>query len=146
MRRLDKFGIVLFALGLVLLANAVWMLLAPAGWYRDLPAGVPDTGPFNFHFVRDIGATYLTVGVGLLWGARQRQFRVPVVALAALFHVLHAATHVLDTMAGRLPSRHWLLDFPGVYLPTLALVAATVFAWRSYEQESDARNRVAERS
>jgi hypothetical protein len=133
MQRVDKFGIVLFALGLVLMANAVWMLLAPASWYQELPAGVPDTGPLNPHFVRDIGATYLTVGAGLLWAARQREFRLPLVAVAALFHVLHAATHVLDTMNGRLPSRHWLIDFPGVYLPTLALMAATVFAWRSHE-------------
>lgn len=134
MQRLDRFGIALFALGLVLIANAVWMLLSPYGWYRDLPAGVPDTGPFNSHFVRDVGATYLTVGVGLLWGARRRAFRLPLVAVAAGFHVLHAATHVLDTIAGRLPARHWLIDFPGVYLPTLALMAATVFAWRAEDR------------
>src|SRR5581483_2403752 len=43
-------------LGLLNVANGVWMLLAPASWYYRLPAGVPDTGPLNPHFVRDVGA------------------------------------------------------------------------------------------
>ena len=42
------------------LANGLWMLFAPAHWYQNLPAGVPDTGPLNVHFVRDIGAAFAT--------------------------------------------------------------------------------------
>lgn len=141
MDRRDSLGIVLWVLGLVLVANATWMLFAPGGWYENVPAGVPDTGPFNFHFVRDIGATYLTVGLGLVWAAREPAFRVPLVTVAALFHLLHAVTHVLDTLADRLPASHWLVDFPGVYLPALALLAATAAAWRAGESASPAAGR-----
>lgn len=37
------------------LANAVFRLADPLGWYGAVE-GVPDTGPFNPHFVRGIGA------------------------------------------------------------------------------------------
>jgi hypothetical protein len=42
-------------------ANGLWMLVAPYSWYMDLPASVPDTGPFNPHFVRDIGVTFVVL-------------------------------------------------------------------------------------
>jgi hypothetical protein len=48
-------------LGLVLAANGLAMLYDPAGWYGVVP-GVPDTGPLNAHFVRDIGCTYVVAG------------------------------------------------------------------------------------
>ncbi len=118
----------------MLIVNAIWMLLGPAGWFENVPAAVPDTGPFNFHLVRDVGAAYLTSGAGLVWAARERAFRVPLVAIATLFNVLHAITHVQDTAAGRLPPAHWLIDSPAVYLPTLALLAMTAMAWRAHER------------
>ena len=53
----------LFALGN--LANGLWMLADPAGWYARLPAAVPDTGPLNVHFVRDIGSAFTVTGIAL---------------------------------------------------------------------------------
>jgi hypothetical protein len=49
-------GILFAFFALSSIANGVWMLFAPESWYYHLPAGVPDTGPFNHHFVQDIGA------------------------------------------------------------------------------------------
>ncbi len=46
------------------LANGAWMILSPLSWYTDLPAAIPDTGPFNHHFVRDIGVAYAVAGFG----------------------------------------------------------------------------------
>lgn len=48
-------------LGLLLAANGLFMLADPAQWYAIVP-GVPETGPFNAHFVRDIGAIYVVTG------------------------------------------------------------------------------------
>jgi hypothetical protein len=50
-------GILAWILGLSLAANGVIMLAVPAAWYTAVP-GVPATGPFNPHFVRDIGVAY----------------------------------------------------------------------------------------
>jgi len=123
-KRLDTWGWVLLVMGIGMLANALWMLAGPMHWYTDLPAAVPDTGPFNPHFVRDIGCAFLTVGVALVWGALDVSARRPLVAVAALFLVAHALLHVYDTLVGNLPHTHWWLDVPGVYLPAAILVAA----------------------
>ena len=61
-RSLDGWGWLLAVIGAGSAANALWMLVGPMHWYTDLPAAVPDTGPFNPHFVRDIGCAFATVG------------------------------------------------------------------------------------
>jgi len=48
-------------LGLALAANGLLVLFDPAGWYAVAP-GVPETGPLNPHFVRDIGCAYILTG------------------------------------------------------------------------------------
>jgi len=55
--------------GLLLAANGFLMLFDPAQWYAMVP-GVPETGAFNPHFVRDIGAAYVVAGVAIAWLAR----------------------------------------------------------------------------
>ena len=122
-RTLDAWGWIFAIGGGVSVANALWMLAGPLHWYHGLPAGVPDTGPFNPHFVRDIGCAFLAVGVALVWAARSPHRRAPLVAIAAIFLVGHAALHAFDTLRGALGHPHWLLDLPGVYLP------AAVIGW-----------------
>lgn len=112
---------ILLLFGLGCIANAIWMLAGPMHWYTDLPAAVPDTGPFNPHFVRDIGCAFLATGVALLWASRSPRFRFPLTAVAALFLAAHAMLHAYDTLRGALGHDHWLLDLPGVYLPGLVL-------------------------
>lgn len=124
----------LFVSAAISAANAGWMLVDPQRWYHDLPAGVPDTGPFNEHFVRDIGAAFATTAVALFWAAFAPRWRPPLVAIAALFVVAHAVLHVFDTLRGFLDAHHWLLDLPGVYLP--AAILAPV-AWRCLRRSSD---------
>ena len=127
-------GAIFWIFGLTSLANGLWMLLAPAGWYHDLPAAVPDTGPLNLHFVRDIGAAFTTVGVALCVAAPQAPRRRGVLLAAALFFGLHAAIHVADLASGRLHPEHWLVDFPGVFLPALVLaVLCLPRFWRAEE-------------
>ena len=48
-------------LGLAALANGVFMLVSPLDWYFAVP-GVTTTGPFNQHFLRDIGIIFIRVG------------------------------------------------------------------------------------
>ena len=88
-------------------------------------------GPFNPHFVRDIGCAFLTVGAALVWAAFDAALRRPLVSVSALFLGAHALLHIYDTVVGNLPHSHWWLDFPGVYLPALVLLACTVALRRS---------------
>jgi hypothetical protein len=112
------------------LANAAWMLADPAGWYLNLPAAVPDTGPLNTHFVRDVGSAFAVMGAALLLAAARPVLRAPMLGVVALFYVMHALVHVTDTLAGRLPPSHWTIDLPGVYVPALLMVGLTAAAAR----------------
>lgn len=118
--------VTLWGLALLTAANALWMLAGPAAWYVGLPAAVPDFGPYNEHFVRDIGCAFALVAFALGWAAERPLYRVPLVSLAAFFLVVHALLHIFDTGRGFVSPDHWWIDFPGVYLPaalslTLAL-------------------------
>jgi hypothetical protein len=123
-RRLDALGWLFLLLGAALMGNALWMLAGPMHWYAELPAAVPDTGPFNAHFVRDIGCAFLTVAVALVWAAFEPGLRRPLILVAALFLVAHALLHVYDTARGALDASHWGLDLLGVYLPALLVAGA----------------------
>jgi len=134
-RRLDGLGWLLLVLGVGAVANALWMLAGPMHWYEELPAAVPDTGPFNPHFVRDIGCAFLTMGIAQIWAAFVLRWRRPLVGVTAVFFGAHALLHIYDTLVGNLPHPHWWLDLPGVYLPALVLVACVVVLHRREGEE-----------
>ena len=128
---LDPWTLVLGLFGLANLANGIWMLVDPAHWYTTLPADVPDFGPLNEHFVRDIGCIFTLLGGGLLASAFVPSLRVIACGAAAGFSVLHALVHVLDTLRGLVGTEHFLIDLPGVYLPALVLTAMTLWLARA---------------
>jgi hypothetical protein len=112
-------------------ANGLWMLASPVSWYHELPAAVPDTGPLNLHFVRDIGAAFLTFGVAFLVAAPRAERHRGVLLTATLFYALHALVHVADLAGGRLDAEHWLIDLPGVFLPAAVLAVFCLPRWWS---------------
>jgi len=104
------------------------MLAAPFHWYLTLPGAIPDTGPANEHFIRDLGSLFVVMGLALLVAAFRPQLRLPVLLGVLAWYLLHCAVHVSDTITGRLGASHWLLDIPGIYAPSLliALVTAAI--------------------
>lgn len=118
--------IVAWVLGIGLAANGLAMLAAPAGWYVAVP-GVAETGPFNPHFVRDIGAAYLVAGLAVIWFAIDRLAR-PAALAAAAFLAFHALVHLWDAVAGREHAHQLLVDLPTVFLPP---VLAAWIVWSS---------------
>ncbi len=116
-----RWGLI-FAIGAVgNLAIGLWMLVDPAGWYHAFP-GVPGSGPLNEHFVRDIGATFSTLGAALAWGARRPAFRFPLLVVVTVFNTAHALIHVLDTVRGLFPPGQWAIDAGPVYGTTGFLI------------------------
>jgi hypothetical protein len=115
-------GILAWILGLSLAANGVIMLAVPAAWYAAVP-GVSATGPFNAHFVRDIGVAYLVAGMALTLFARDRAAR-PAALAGAAFLALHALVHLWDAAAGREAAP--VFDVPSVFVPP---VLAIWIAW-----------------
>ncbi|MFN8176344.1 MAG: hypothetical protein U0167_00255 [bacterium] len=117
-------GIALLVIGAGTLGNGLWMLASPFSWFHVLPADVPDYGPFNPHFVRDIGCAYVVAGLAVLWAWRDAALgsaSLGALASATAFHIAHALLHVFDTLRGAVASKHWLEDLPGVYVPAAIL-------------------------
>jgi hypothetical protein len=109
---------ILLLLGIGGTVNGLFMLFTSEAWFASIAA---DTGPFNVHLVRDVGAAYVTSGVASVWAARAPHWRTPLAASAALFLGLHGLIHVFEVVTGMQPPAHLLEDFPGVYLPALLL-------------------------
>ena len=70
-------------LGVAMIANGIFMLVSPEGWYLAVP-GVTSTGPFNQHFLRDIGLIFLLLGGAFLFGAALSNSRVLLWAAASI--------------------------------------------------------------
>jgi len=100
----------LWVVGLLQLVVGVTMLFGPQSFY-DLVAGVNETGPYNAHFLRDVGAAFLVAGGGLLWFARDVRAR-PAALAGAAFLALHALIHLWDGLAGRERPAHLVHDLP----------------------------------
>jgi hypothetical protein len=105
-------------LGLALGANGLAMLFAGLWWYGVVP-GVTATGPYNPHFIRDIGAAYLVVGASLAAFAWRPRDAWPALCAAAAFLTVHAGVHVFDAACGTRPLADVTRDLAGVYLPAL---------------------------
>jgi hypothetical protein len=119
------------------LANAAWMIFFPLSWYTDLPAAVPHTGPFNQHFIRDIGVAFAVAGAGFGWCAFRLDRSRPVHYGLTLFFAGHALVHLADITTGHLPQSHWLIDAPSVFLPALLLLILSVPTVRKHLGEDD---------
>src|ERR1051325_6939002 len=124
MRNWDRYLAAVMAL--VFVANGVAMLGVPLTWYDTVP-GVPTTGPFNPHFVCDIGAIYLMCAAGLGWFAWRPAQGWPAMAAAATWLTLHMAVHVYDATCGASPLPDVQRAFVGVYVLALIPLALTLF-------------------
>jgi hypothetical protein len=114
-------------LGALALANGLFMLVAPADWYFAVP-GVTTTGPFNQHFLRDIGLIFLFVGIAFLTGAARPRHRVIAWGAAALWLCGHALFHFWEVAVGICGPSDLMRDFPAVSLPAILGVLLTFWA------------------
>jgi len=104
-----------YALGAALALNGLAMLVLPRTWYDSVP-GVTGTGPFNPHFVRDIGAAYLVCGAALARSVGRPEAK-SAAQFAAAFLGAHALVHLRDALAGRETWSQLALDLPTIFLP-----------------------------
>lgn len=119
-------------------ANGLFMLASPADWYFSVP-GVTTTGPFNQHFVRDIGLIFLFVGTAFLLGAARRQYRVILWAAPTLWLWGHALFHFWEVAVGICGPSAIARDFPAVTLPAILGTVLTLWAVRDVRTAQGAR-------
>lgn len=117
----------LWLVGVTSIVNGIAMYFTPGDWFTAVP-GVPETGPFNGHFVRDVGAAYVMTGVAVILAVRLRPSRLPLLVVASLFSGGHAARHVVEWITVEATHQHWMSDAAGVVLPALVILGATAVA------------------
>lgn len=120
-------------LAVLLLANGTFMLVNPEAWYFAVP-GVPDTGAFNPHFVRDIGFIYVLSGMGMAAGLMWPSQRLGLWGAVAAWQSAHALFHIWEVAVGICTPDALLRDFAGVTLP--ALIAVGLVYWASRQTNS----------
>ncbi|TIQ27978.1 MAG: hypothetical protein E5X48_32100 [Mesorhizobium sp.] len=89
--------VLLLIIGIYQATNGAIMLTVPDFWYSAVP-GVPETGPANIHFIRDIGLAFLAAGAALLM-ACQRPDGGRLVGAATIFLGGHAIYHLAEMAA-----------------------------------------------
>ncbi len=108
-------------IGALTLGNGIAMLIDGPQWYATVP-GVTETGPFNPHFVADIGAAFLIAGIALAARAWRPKYW-PAALAGAGFLAAHALIHVFGILGGH--SHHAGFETLSVILPSaLALWAS----------------------
>jgi hypothetical protein len=119
-------------LGTGAIANGIFMLISPVNWYFAVP-GVTTTGPFNQHFIRDIGLIFLGVGAAFLLGAMRPVYRTVSWGAAATWLSGHALFHFWEVAVGICGPSALLRDFLAVTLPALLAIAITLHAMTNKE-------------
>jgi hypothetical protein len=118
---------VAIVLGVAAEMNGLYMLYSPVGWYFAVP-GVTTTGPFNQHFIRDIGLIFLFLGTAFLVGAARPQYRIVLWAAPTLWLWGHALFHFWEVSVGICGPSAIVRDFPAVTLPAILGTLLTLWA------------------
>ena len=121
-------------LGTLLLGNGVLMTIAPESWYWAVP-GVPDRGPFNQHFIRDIGFIYVLAGAAFIYGAIYTKQQLMLWTIPTAWLGLHAVFHIWEVVVGICGPESLIEDFAGVTLPALLGIALITVNYRSQQSE-----------
>lgn len=101
-------------LAILNVGNGLLMLFAGPFWFQSVP-GAADTGPFNPHFVQDVGAAFLVAGLALAVRA-WRPDLWPVALAGAAFLVAHGLIHLVMIVAGH--DHRAAFDVVAVVLPS----------------------------
>ena len=122
----------LVVLGAGQVANGLVMLGAAAPWFERIAR---ETGPFNGHLVRDVGAAYAAAGVALLFAAfAPRGPRPPRRRGRGLPRAPRPRPTSLELGVGARPRQRAPRGSSGVHLPALVvLVLAAAFLRRPAE-------------
>ncbi|MGI9327038.1 MAG: hypothetical protein ACR2PZ_17605 [Pseudomonadales bacterium] len=83
--------LILWALVAYYLITGLFISVAPLAFYETGP-GVSDTGPYNMHFLRDVGFAFTVSSVGIAYGLKRKLkplllFGTAWLAMHGLFHL-----------------------------------------------------------
>ena len=100
------------------LLTGLYIAVLPTDFYLNAP-GVQATGPYNMHFIRDVGFAFLTsaaaIGYGIYAGVK------PVMVFGALWLLIHGIFHLtLWAVHGMALDSAAVIDMAVVSIPAFA--------------------------
>jgi uncharacterized membrane protein len=104
--------------GISFVGFGIWAFLEPRSFYGSL-AAFP---PFNKHFVHDIGAFQIGLGLALLIALVNADSLFVALAAVGLGQTMHAVAHWIDRDLGGKPSDPWLMTALAVVLVAGAVI------------------------
>lgn len=108
------------------LLTGFWLAVAPHDFYLQAP-GAAETGPYNMHFMRDVGFAFLTSAIGIGYGLYRSQRSAMV--LGALWILVHGLFHLsLWVLHGLQLDGSALTDAVLVTLPAIGVFLLCCFA------------------
>ena len=110
---------ILIIIAILYLTNGLAMLAAPMLWYQLTP-GVIETGPFNSHFIRDIGLAFVAASCSalLIFSIRYKKFAAiaaPVILIGG-----HGAFHLLEFFHHQPSAIDIARDLALIVIPSIA--------------------------
>ncbi|MFN8919211.1 MAG: hypothetical protein ACK5XZ_05060 [Hyphomonadaceae bacterium] len=108
---------ILIGLGMVWMLTGVYIFARPMNFYEVTP-GLKLMGPFNMHFISDVGLAFLASGGALTWGASTKTRNIAIAGITWPF--LHALFHI--QIWG-----HRGFPFDGIFAFDFALVITPAF-------------------
>lgn len=87
MRNILLWGLVGFYL-----LTGFYLVVSPYGFYENAP-GVTDTGPYNMHFIRDVGFAFTVSALGIAFGLMRRL--KPLIVFGTAWLTMHGMFHLI---------------------------------------------------
>jgi uncharacterized membrane protein len=119
--------IVLVLGGLFFLLPGIWAFADPQSFYDELAPWEP----YNEHFIHDIGAFQIGIGVALLVAAGSSDAKLVALAGGAAGAGVHLASHFIDHDGGGQDS-----DIPVFGVVAVLLAAAAFVRWNSTKKQT----------
>jgi hypothetical protein len=112
----------LLAIAIAWMVAGVAIFVNPTGFHDHIP-GLKMMGPYNEHFIRDVGLAFLASGGATAWGAYRGRPGVVIAGLA--WPLLHAGFHLQVWAHRGFPLDHiFAFDMSALIVPPgLALLA-----------------------
>ena len=123
----------LIVVGLINIANGLFMLVSPDAWFARIIGDMP-MGMMDDHFIRDVGFAYLASGTGFMLGLRRGAAAGAFALAGAIWPTLHAFFHIdLWLMNGIPQGMHLINEGIGVIVLSFAGLAIAWFRFRQGE-------------
>ena len=111
--------LILWALVAFYLLTGLYIAVIPHVFYLNAP-GALETGPYNMHFIRDVGFAFLTSAAAIGYGLYARE--KPVMVFGSLWLLIHGLFHLtLWVIHGMQLDSAALIDAVVVSIPAIAV-------------------------